>query len=92
MEEMILYYSDICPDTEDFVNQLEDLDLSYQAVNITESMANLKSFLKLRDYRKEFEVSKEENRVGIPVLLMDNSLIFDVNELERVKEIRSRAD
>lgn len=88
MEEMVLYYSDVCPDTEDFVNQLEELELSYRAVNITESMPNLKEFLKLRDYRQEFDEAKEENRVGVPVLLMDSALIFDINELESVKELR----
>lgn len=88
MEEMVLYYSDVCPDTEDFVNQLEELELSYRAVNITESMPNLKEFLKLRDYRQEFDEAKEENRVGVPVLLMDSVLIFDINELESVKELR----
>ncbi|UUX33928.1 hypothetical protein [Fundicoccus culcitae] len=83
MSGKILYFSSVCPDTPAFVAELERLNIAYTAVNITESMPNLKQFLALRDTRPEFDVKKEHNQVGVPVLKLENdALIFDVSELE----------
>lgn len=83
-----LFYSSVCPDTEAFVKELDHLEIPYDAVNITESMGNLKKFLKYRDFQPDFESKKETNQVGVPVLLANNSAetryIFDLNELKNL--------
>ncbi|MGX7108134.1 hypothetical protein [Facklamia miroungae] len=77
-----VYFSDKCPNTTDFVNQLDQLQISYEAVNITDSMNNLKEFLKLRDSRKEFDVAKKNGNVGIPVLYAEGRLIYDLEQID----------
>ncbi|UPQ85256.1 hypothetical protein M0R79_06255 [Ignavigranum ruoffiae] len=81
MEDHILYYSDLCPDTEEFVSALQAKEIVYQAVNITESMANLKAFLKLRDKHPDFKAIKEQGKVGVPVLFSAQKLYFNQQEL-----------
>ena len=54
----------------------EKVNYKYEFVNITESIANLKEFLKLRDTRKEFEVIRNLGYVGIPTILTDNGEVI----------------
>lgn len=77
-----LFFSDKCPDTAPFVEELKAQGIEYEAVNITESMENLKRFLKLRDTRPEFDDRKLWGLVGVPVLVLPNqSLIFELSDL-----------
>ncbi|MBU0278605.1 MULTISPECIES: hypothetical protein [unclassified Gemella] len=83
MTRYILFFSDKCPDTQAFVAELKAQNIQYQEVNITDSMANLKQFLKLRDSRVEFEERKLWGFVGVPVLQLPNdNLIFDLADLK----------
>ena len=78
MNQPVLYFSDLCPDTAPFVAALNARGIGYEAVNITASMKNLKRFLALRDSRSEFESRKAQGAIGIPVLQLPNgTLIFD---------------
>lgn len=82
MSNYVLFFSDKCPDTTPFVAELKNQGIEYEEVNITESMANLKRFLKLRDNRIEFEERKRYGFIGIPVLVLPNDkLIFELNDL-----------
>lgn len=47
-------------------------------------MLNLKSFLKYRDKREEFEEIKKSGRVGLPCIVVNDGeqILFDYNELE----------
>ena len=58
MSQPTLFFSDKCPDTQPFVAGLEARGIRYDAVNITNSMRELKAFLHLRLLRSE------ERRVG----------------------------
>ncbi len=84
MAKLILFYSDLCPDTKSFVAELERLNIDYQPVNIFESMANFKQFLRLRDTDKAFNKVKELGNIGIPVLVVDDEkIILDLDEIKR---------
>ncbi|MCR8968621.1 hypothetical protein [Facklamia sp. 7083-14-GEN3] len=76
-----VYFSDKCPDTEGFISRLDKMQVSYEAVNITESMKNLKDFLKLRDSRSEFDEAKKNGYVGIPILYSNDQLIYDLDTI-----------
>ncbi|AXY26020.1 hypothetical protein CL176_08415 [Suicoccus acidiformans] len=78
----ILYYSDTCPHTKPFVEELKRLGIPYRSVNITESMPNLKAFLALRDYEPAFDGVKAKGHVGVPVLVGDGAFRFDLNSLK----------
>ncbi len=72
----ILYFSDICPDTGPMVAELKRLGFSYVEANISTSMANLKGFLRLRDSEKIFNPIKEQGKIGIPALVLENGVVI----------------
>ena len=82
MNQPVLYFSDLCPDTPPFVAALAARNMDYEAVNITASMKNLKRFLALRDSHAAFDARKAQGAIGIPVLqLADDSLVFRIEDL-----------
>ena len=61
-------------------------NIKFAYIDITEGMFNLKTYLKYRDNRPEFEEIKKKGRVGIPFIAVnDGEKIFfevpDLNEL-----------
>ncbi|MHB1393243.1 MAG: hypothetical protein ACYCYE_09235 [Clostridia bacterium] len=66
---------------------LSNNDISFEYIDITDSMRNLKIYLKLRDIRPEFDEIKRVGRVGIPFIMIDNGekFIFDQPELDELK-------
>jgi glutaredoxin-related protein len=61
-----------------------NIDFTY--IDITDSMLNLKIYLKFRDTRPEFDAAKKDVRVGIPFIMINNAEKFifgepDLNEL-----------
>ena len=60
-----MYGSMLCPDCVEAKEYFEKINYKYDFVNITESMANLKEFLHLRDTRKEFEEVKSLKYVTV---------------------------
>jgi len=66
---------------------LSNNGIIYEYIDITDSMKNLKVYLRLRDTRPEFEEIKRIGRVGIPFIMLDNGekLIFDQPELDELK-------
>lgn len=82
MEEKVLYYSSLCPDTIPFKKTMSELGIGAREVNITENMRNLKEFLLLRDTEGVFRPRKEKGMVGIPCLVTeDGEFIFEVARL-----------
>lgn len=68
----ILYFSNLCQDTDPAIKVLDKEGVSYDMRDITLSLAYMKEFLKLRDSRNEFDDAKKEGYIGIPVLLMED--------------------
>ena len=65
---------------------LSNNGVDYLYIDITESMRNLKIYLKLRDTRPEFDEIKEKGRVGIPFVMIGNGekLIFEQPDLDEL--------
>lgn len=81
---MKLYGSVLCPDCVDAFDILKEKNISYDYIDINESMKTLKEFLKLRDNRDEFKEVRENSNVGIPCFLFDDgSIIFDVDKIAK---------
>jgi glutaredoxin-related protein len=61
--------------------------IEFEYIEITESMRNLKIYLKLRDTRPEFDEIKKVGRVGIPFIMINNGekFIFDKPELSELR-------
>ncbi len=73
-----VYGSSLCPDCINFEHNLTKNNLEYEYVNIHESMANLKSFLRLRDSNSAFDDAKIKGCVGIPAIVYTNGSV-DLN-------------
>lgn len=85
MDNYVLFFSDKCPDTKNFVLELKNLNIKYEEINITNNMKNLKRFLSLRDNKKEFDAIKNSGFIGIPVLVLnEEKFIFTVDELKNI--------
>lgn len=77
-----LFYTPLCPECPPFLAELEKQGIQFESVDVTESIANLKRFLRLRDDSPAFDEVKKWGFVGVPVLVTaDNHFIFDINDL-----------
>lgn len=66
---------------------LSNNGIQFEYIDITDSMRNLKIFLKIRDTRPEFDEIKKLGRVGVPLIMIGNGekLIFDEPHLEELR-------
>lgn len=55
---------------------LSDNNIDFRYVDITESMFNLKRFLKYRDNNEVFDNIRKKNRIGIPAIMINNGKEF----------------
>ncbi len=66
---------------------LSNNGIEFEYIDITDSIRNLKIYLKLRDTRTEFDAIKQVGRVGIPFIMVGNGekLIFEQPELDDLR-------
>ncbi len=55
---------------------LSKKNVEYKYYEIGESIANLKAFLKIRDFSDEFHEVKKNNKVGIPCIVKDGEILL----------------
>ncbi|WP_274584870.1 hypothetical protein V6667_06770 [Neisseria leonii] len=77
MAEPVVYFAHWCPDTEPFTAELKRLGVDYEPRDITQSGANLKAFLRLRDSHAAFEQVRADGRIGIPALVWRDGAVLD---------------
>lgn len=76
-----IYGSMLCPDCVDCRRDLDNAAVAYEFLDFSESLANLKEFLKLRDASPLFDESRREGAIGIPCLQKeDGSITLDWEE------------
>ena len=73
---LTLFVSSLCPDCPPAIAEVKEKNLDCEIVDITESMANLKRFLKERDLSEDFDEIVEKGNVGVPALLRDDKFYF----------------
>lgn len=63
-------------------------DIKFAYLDISESIANLKRFLKYRDNFEEFDEIKKAGRVGLPCIVIDDGerILFDYREILKATE------
>ena len=75
-----VYGSMLCPDCVDCCKDLDNAGVSYEFLDFSDSLANLKAFLKLRE-GDIFRDVKEKGSIGIPCILRDDgSVTLDWSE------------
>ncbi len=69
---MKIYGTDLCPDCVEAKKKLDEKNILYDYVDITESIGNLKAFMKMRDEEPAFDEAKKAGAVGVPAFVLDD--------------------
>lgn len=72
---MKFYGAHICPNCEEAQALLDEKKIPYVYINITETTANLKEFLQIRDTSSVFLEVKENNKIGIPCFVKEDGTV-----------------
>lgn len=87
MDKHTFFFTPLCPQCPPFMEELKRLNIEVNMIDITESIVNLKQFIKLRDKHEAFNTIKENGFVGIPLLITTkNQFIFSIEELKLMAE------
>lgn len=84
MKKTIVFGSEHWPGCEPAKEYLSEKNIEFDYIDITESMANLKIFLRYRDSYDEFKGVKETGSVGIPCVVINDGeeIIFNYKKVE----------
>ena len=78
---MKVYGAEICIDCRNYKAIQENRGFEAEYIDIVESTANLKEFLKLRDTEEIFAEVRERGGIGIPLFVHeDGTMTFEINE------------
>lgn len=72
---MKIYGSMLCPDCVQCREDLDKKGISYEYLDFSDSLRNLKEFLLLRDNNPAFASVKEEGKIGIPCILFPDGTV-----------------
>ena len=73
-----IYGSLLCPDCVDCCRELDNSGISYEFLDISADLRNLKTLLVLRDKDPAFAENRGTERIGIPCIVDDNGAVtFD---------------
>lgn len=76
-----IYGSMLCPDCVRCCEELKNAEVPFEYCDFSDSLRNLKEFLKLRDESCVFAESREAGKIGIPCILReDGSLTLEWDE------------
>ena len=70
-----------CPDVRAALETIAEKGFDVEFINIDESTANLKLFLRLRDKAPEFDEIKKNGAIGMPCFVDGKRIFFDIKEL-----------
>ncbi|HCK88237.1 MAG TPA: glutaredoxin [Erysipelotrichaceae bacterium] len=71
-----IYGSEMCPDCRECRANFDAYGIQYEVIDINESLANLKAFLKLRDHDSVFDPCRENNSIGLPAIVREDGTVF----------------
>lgn len=83
---LTLFVSSLCPDCPPAIAEVKEKNLDCEIIDITESMTNLKRFLKERDLSEDFDEIVEKGNVGVPALMRDDKFYFFDGNLDEFLE------
>lgn len=85
IKKKVVFGSSMCPDCIVMKKELDERNVKYLYLDITESLANLKKFLKFRE-NHAFDSIKENGSIGIPVMVVNDGekIIFSMDEFDSI--------
>ncbi len=73
--------TNLCIECRRAVERLQQLGMKYEYTDFTDSIEELKEFIKFRDAHKEFDFARAEGKIGIPCFLFENGeFTFDLED------------
>ncbi len=84
-DKIVVFGSRHCPHCEPARQYLLEKGVSFEYIDISESIPNLKSFLKYRDTHPAFEEIKQDEKVGVPCFVINDGekILFDYTVVEK---------
>ncbi len=80
--KIIMFGTNACPDCVEAVKVLDEKNADYMYLEFSESTANLKRFLKLRDTESIFDEVKANGGIGVPCFkLSDGTLTLSLEDV-----------
>lgn len=80
--KIIMFGTNACPDCIEAVKVLDARNADYMYLEFSESTANLKRFLKLRDTESIFDEVKKKGGIGVPCFkLSDGTLTLSLEDV-----------
>lgn len=70
-----IYGSMLCPDCVACRKDLDDAGVSYEYLDFSEDLKNLKEFLKIRDGDPLFDDLRADGKIGIPCIVREDGRI-----------------
>lgn len=87
--KITLYANKHCPDCPPVIEKLKANNIDFRLVELTESMDNLREFLKLRDEESFFDDAKKNDRVGVPTIMLgDREKFIDAEDGFEIEDLR----
>lgn len=82
-----IYGSEMCPRCIACKKAFDEKGISYEFIDINETLANLKALLKYRDSSDLFDEPKAEGRIGIPCIICeDGSITLNWQEIAGIQK------
>ncbi len=81
MDKLTIFTSSKCPECPPAIEKLENEGIDFRNVDITNSMAELKEFLKLRDENPYFDSIKKAGYVGVPTIMDVNGNLYNPDNI-----------
>lgn len=83
VSKKVVFGSSMCPDCIVLRKALDEREVKYLYLDITENLANLKKFLKFRE-DPAFDFAKENGSIGIPAMVVNDGekIIFSIEEFD----------
>ena len=88
MEKLILFTSNKCPECPPVIEKLENEGIEFRNVDISNSISELKEFLKFRDTESYFDKIKEDGYVGVPTLMDEKGNFYNPVNMEDFQKFK----
>lgn len=77
-----IYGTWLCPDCRNAEQKLNDAKIEFEFIDIFNSTANMKEFLKVRDNSPVFDEARKEGYIGIPAFVKeDNTITLNIEDI-----------
>lgn len=70
MTKIAIYGSKLCPDTVEALERFERDKIVFEYFDMTDSLANLRTFLKYRDTHPVYDGARGKGGIGIPLFII----------------------